>query len=838
LCACIRLTPHNTQEHKTKLLSFSVLPLEEAFCIFEFRKQKKMSFLGGTPATEDFLRRPLITMAKQQAIDQYEKIGGSNQYKCKFCVFKCISHTTRMRAHLSDPRFAKANGVNLCPNVSSVISTYWVKHFQDAAISKKKECDKAASKQSSQLHDLAQLAEAISREKKQPLLADCVASAQGMRADEAVARCMYRFALPFHIVDQAAFHDMVEAIKAAPSNWKTPNRKRVAGELLDKTYDKVEAAKKKARSDASHKGKRQTIISDGATIGKHPLTNYLTFVRDYGMMLLGYDDATDHHQEGGKKDANWYADGLRRAIEEVGPTNVIQVVTDCCNVMKAAWRIIEAEYPWIFCCGCLAHQVNTFVKHVCKIPKADEDGDEEDEGWLDIVGDADGLGIVRSMIKKCKRIVAHFNEIHNNRAILRKYSSARLKKDYSFIVPSDTRFGLYLLMLHRVLILKPALMTTCFDEYYQDRDTGVSDIVEDNAFWESLTKFTNFMFPVLRLIRLGDSDMEVIGKVHARVKDITKHFDEHKADEPYFQKIVDLWTTDSKPLVTDLHKVAYALDPEFWDEDHFADNDVMQAFTRAIDKYYSDDSRKAEKCAIVMQQYRQYLSKSHGLDTDVIKMQAATLPTSDFYYMCCAMFPELRAFGMAVSQCLTGAGGCERNWGDYKWIRNKKRNQLSLETIEKLVSVHTEFVVKEKLDEGWRVEMCKWSESDGIVAEDKAIERSRNVVVRKFINYVEDDEADFMKTKNNINEDKIDKKYHHICFIDVVEGEEEIRRVVGAEWHTSTERGRRSQYKVVTQLLGGSAADGFEGYMINDDLHDMIKACPSPHNDCVTLIAK
>jgi hypothetical protein len=155
------------------------------------------------------------------------------------------------------------------------------------------------------------------------------------------------------------------------------------------------------------------------------------------------------------------------------------------------------------------------------------------------------------------------------------------------------------------------------------------------------------------------------------------------------------------------------------------------------------------------------------------------------------------------------------------------------------VSVHTQFVVKEKLDDGWNVEICKWSESDGIVAEDKAIERSRNIAVKNFINYVEDDKADFLKTMNNTNAKKVDNKYHHICFVEVVEGEEEeIRRVVGVEWHTATTRGIRSQYNVVTQLLGSSAADGYEGYMINEDLHQMIKACPSSHNDCITLIAK
>ena len=34
-------------------------------------------------------------------------------------------------------------------------------------------------------------------------------------------------------------------------------------------------------------------------------------------------------------------------IEHVGALSVVQVVTDTCSVMKAAWKLIEAKYPWI-----------------------------------------------------------------------------------------------------------------------------------------------------------------------------------------------------------------------------------------------------------------------------------------------------------------------------------------------------------------------------------------------------------------------------------------------------------------------------------------------------------
>jgi peroxiredoxin len=85
---------------------------------------------------------------------------------------------------------------------------------------------------------------------------------------------------------------------------------------------------------------------------------------------------------------------------------------------------------------------------------------------------------------------------------------------------------------------------------------------------------------------------------------------------------------------------------------------------------------------------------------------------------------------------------------------------------------------------------------------------------------------------NDSNEAKLAKKYHHVCFYD--DDNEEIRRVVGIEWHTANRaRGIRPQYyqQVVTQsLLDSVSQEGYEAYAINEVLHEMIAQCPVVHN--------
>jgi hypothetical protein len=91
---------------------------------------------------------------------------------------------------------------------------------------------------------------------------------------------------------------------------------------------------------------------------------------------------------------------------------------------------------------------------------------------------------------------------------------------------------------------------------------------------------------------------------------------------------------------------------------------------------------------------------------------------------------------------------------------------------------------------------------------------------------------------NDGNEAKLTKKYHHVCFYD--DDNEEIRRVVGIEWHTANRaKGIRSQYQqVVTQLLDSVSQEGYEAYAINEVLHEMIAQCPVVQNAFMNLLSK
>ncbi len=89
---------------------------------------------------------------------------------------------------------------------------------------------------------------------------------------------------------------------------------------------------------------------------------------------------------------------------------------------------------------------------------------------------------------------------------------------------------------------------------------------------------------------------------------------------------------------------------------------------------------------------------------------------------CASSTPELRLVGMALGGLVASSSSAERNWATYKWMKTKKRNRLAVDTIYKMVYVHSFYKVKEI--QKWKAQIEKWCESDGILMRNAAIERS------------------------------------------------------------------------------------------------------------------
>jgi hypothetical protein len=161
------------------------------------------------------------------------------------------------------------------------------------------------------------------------------ARASKSEADAALARCIILDGLPFKLVTSPYFKDFLRVVSAGSSGYKPPAYNTLRTKLLDDTKASVEKDLKPF--DTRTKTTGCSVISDGWDDAQHrPLLNSLA-VNPKGVKFIDAVDTSGH-----TKDAQYIASILIEAIEEVGPDNVVQVVTDTPNVCKAAGRIVEA----------------------------------------------------------------------------------------------------------------------------------------------------------------------------------------------------------------------------------------------------------------------------------------------------------------------------------------------------------------------------------------------------------------------------------------------------------------------------------------------------------------
>eukprot|EP01018_Ginkgo_biloba_P029099 Gb_23940 [translate_table: standard] len=176
--------------------------------------------------------------------------------------------------------------------------------------------------------------------------------------DNRVARCIYVCGISFNVVRSPYWQDMVRAINDGPKGYKTPSFVKVQTTLLTKKnlLWSIEPIR------ASWQTASVSIVSDRWTDARNgPLINVIV-VCPKGSKFLNAVDCN-----GELRDATFIANILSDAIESVGPSNVVQVITDNARVCKTAKLLVEAKYENIFWTPCVVHCLNLILKKIGNI---------------------------------------------------------------------------------------------------------------------------------------------------------------------------------------------------------------------------------------------------------------------------------------------------------------------------------------------------------------------------------------------------------------------------------------------------------------------------------------
>jgi hypothetical protein len=237
--------------------------------------------------------------------------------------------------------------------------------------------------------------------------------------DAKVYRFLYACGIPFNVLRSPYWHEMVQAINGAPKGYRSPRYDKARTVGLDRERAKIQGALGKFTNEWNLNG--VSIVSDGWTNVKgKPLINILA-VSKSGAIFLSAHDYSDRYKTGIN-----IADALLKTIQDIGPYNVIQVITDNAANCKAAEAIIEDRYPNIFWSGCLAHTMNLLMHDIIKMK-------DHDYRWI---------GALYKRGKKMIRFITNHSMAHY---IFRSHSKLELLKI------AKTRFASYYLTFRHLL---------------------------------------------------------------------------------------------------------------------------------------------------------------------------------------------------------------------------------------------------------------------------------------------------------------------------------------------------------------------------------------------------
>eukprot|EP01018_Ginkgo_biloba_P003945 Gb_13979 [translate_table: standard] len=232
--------------------------------------------------------------------------------------------------------------------------------------------------------------------------------------DLAIARFFYSCGILLNVARSPYYEEMVRTINNGPQGYKPLGYETPCTTLIDKEKSRVDKDLEPVQSEWPKVG-LSIIMNEWTNRRNRPLLNIIVscprgpyFMRAIDCSLI-------------EKNAIFESELLYEAIEDVGPSNVVQVITDVALVCKVAGMIVQNKYRHNYRTTCFVHAMNNILKDFSKF------------SWI------------APIVEKGKKIQVFVCNHHHAQTMYCLHAKVELLK------PADTRYGTYFILLRRLL---------------------------------------------------------------------------------------------------------------------------------------------------------------------------------------------------------------------------------------------------------------------------------------------------------------------------------------------------------------------------------------------------
>ncbi|KAJ9553070.1 hypothetical protein OSB04_017115, partial [Centaurea solstitialis] len=184
------------------------------------------------------------------------------------------------------------------------------------------------------------------------------------KACQYIARWFYDAGIPFHAANYDSFKVAVEAIRQFGPGMQPPSMYELRVPLLKQEVKEVEEHVNDHKKEWAEKG--CSFLSDGwrDSVVQKDIINFMVNSPKGSIFVKSMDVSNV------SKDANLLFGILDKMVDEVGETNVVQVITDNTSAYVKAGKMLEATRKHLYWTPCAAHCIDLMLEDIGKqIPR-------------------------------------------------------------------------------------------------------------------------------------------------------------------------------------------------------------------------------------------------------------------------------------------------------------------------------------------------------------------------------------------------------------------------------------------------------------------------------------
>ncbi|XP_050387005.1 uncharacterized protein LOC126803258 [Argentina anserina] len=317
----------------------------------------------------------------------------------------------------------------------------------------------------------------VGKKRKQKVINDAFAKKRTQDVHGYLARWVYESGIPFHALDNDSFRRFVEVVGQYGPGYKPPSQYELREPLLKKEVERTKKALKSQEDESTKSG--FSIMMDAWSDGKRRSIMNLCVNCNMGTTFLSSKEAFNDSHTG-----KYIFTYSKECIQEVGPQNVIQMVTDNASNNMAAAKKLKEEIPHIFWTSCATHIINRMLQGIGSLPK------------------------FQVVIEKAKAFTVFIYSHHKTLAMMRNCTK---KKD--IVRPGVTRFATSFLTLQSLNKKKHMLRLLFASKEWEDskysktqKGKAAFATIMSTSFWNGVELCLKVFEPLVKVLRLVDGD--------------------------------------------------------------------------------------------------------------------------------------------------------------------------------------------------------------------------------------------------------------------------------------------------------------------------------------------